>query len=291
LLNFYNLLSLAHYKTTPTDLRRLFDGENQSLFDIRENGLLVAGCWAVNEGGLGDELTQAIWRGERRPKGSLVAQYLCFQGNLPQACRLRSLRISRIAVQTEMQSKGYGKRLISGIILQLQDKGLKPLAMESGNDLARSFIPLYPPLSKPLDFLSVSFGMSDELLHFWQQCGFRLVQVSQNKEASSGLYSAMMIYPLSAQGKDFAKLAERQFLRDQHLQKNGEKQPLDESDWQNIYGFIHHQRTFSACRAALQRLYQHDSIKFSFLNKVLRAEKMDKAAIKMLKANLLQWLE
>lgn len=260
LIDFYNFLSLAHYKTTPTDLRRLFDGENQKLFEIRENQQLIAGAWGIFEGGLDRELTQAIWRGERRPKGNLVAQYLCFQGNFPQACQLRSLRISRIAVAPEMQGKGYGKRLISEMILQISVQ------------------------NPPLDFLSVSFGMNDELLNFWQQCGFQQVAISQNPEASSGLYSAMMIYPVSLRGKAFVDQASLQFQRNQILQKNVEFQPLTEWDWQNIKGFIRASRTFTACLPSLLRLAQID--KFTFVRDYLALEKLDKPRLQQFKTTL-----
>lgn len=237
LLEFYDLLASAHYKTTPSDLRRLFDGENQRLFDIRENDELIAGCWAVAEGGLSQELTEAIWRGERRPKGNLVAQYLCFQGNLPEACRLRSLRISRIAVQPEKQGCGYGKRLVSEIILQISAENCP-------------FV----------DFVSVSFGLSDELLRFWQSCGFELVQITPNAEASSGLPSAMMLYPISEAGKPFVRHAVWQFERD--------RQPdlrLTKSDWQNLAGFAQFKRTFEACEMSLIRLITSETTAKSLL--------------------------
>ncbi|RRN02593.1 tRNA(Met) cytidine acetyltransferase [Bibersteinia trehalosi] len=259
-ITFYHLLTTAHYKTTPTDLRRLFDGKNQQLFEIRENQQLIAGAWGIFEGGLDRELTQAIWRGERRPKGNLVAQYLCFQGNFPQACLLRSLRISRIAVAPEMQGKGYGKRLISEMILQISAQ------------------------NPPLDFLSVSFGMNDELLNFWQQCGFQQVAISQNPEASSGLYSAMMIYPVSLQGKAFVDQTSVQFQRNQILQKNVEFQPLTEWDWQNIKGFIRASRTFTACLPSLLRLAQID--KFTFVQDYLALEKLDKPRLQQFKTTL-----
>lgn len=229
LINFYHLLAQAHYKTTPTDLRRLFDAPDQHYFYLEEQEKLIAGCWAVNEGGLDDELTQAIWRGERRPQGSLVAQYLCFQGNLPDACRLKSVRISRIAVQPEYQNQGYGKRLVSQIISQI------------------------PPL---VDFLSVSFGLTPELLRFWQSCGFSLVQITTAPEASSGYHSAMMIYPLSEQGKTFAQQAQQQFERDYPLLHGHDgDMTLNEQDRQNLEGFAYGQRTFLACYASLKRLF------------------------------------
>ncbi|MDE4032179.1 GNAT family N-acetyltransferase [Glaesserella parasuis] len=250
--NFYHLLAQAHYKTTPTDLRRLFDAPDQHYFYLEEQERLIAGCWAVNEGGLDEELTQAIWRGERRPQGSLVAQYLCFQGNLPDACRLKSVRISRIAVQPEYQKQGYGKRLVSQIISQM------------------------PPL---VDFVSVSFGLTPELLRFWQSCDFSLVQITPTPEASSGYHSAMMIYPLSEQGKIFAQQAQQQFKRDfpllpfadrfQHIAISTSLNSLilDHNDERNLQGFIYAQRTLTACYVSLKRLYiNHNS--FDFLSDI-----------------------
>lgn len=245
--DFYQLLAQAHYKTTATDLRRLFDGENQVLHRAYENNQLIGGIWAMHEGGLDSELTQAIWRGERRPQGSLVAQYLCFQGNLPQACELHSLRISRIAVKPELQNQGIGKRLISDFILQNSAQ------------------------NRPLDFISVSFGLTAPLYRFWLACGFKIVQISPNKEASSGYRSAMMIYPLSEQGKAFCHLAEQTFIQDfalqpfadeicDELQHFSQFRPLAEyrlssRDIKNLTTFAEGKRSFSAVYVSLKRFY------------------------------------
>ncbi|VEI77372.1 tRNA(Met) cytidine acetyltransferase TmcA [Mannheimia haemolytica] len=255
---FYHLLANAHYKTTPTDLRRLFDGENQLLFSQQKNEQLIGGIWAMQEGSLDEKLTQAIWLGERRPQGSLVAQYLCFQGNLPQACKLHSIRISRIAVLPEKQNQGVGKRLISQFILQNSRE------------------------KRPLDFISVSFGLTTPLYTFWQSCGFRLVQITPNKEASSGYQSAMMIYPISEQGKLFAQQATQAFARDfalqpffteicEELQNFEQFQPLaarnlDERDWKNLTAFANGKRAFSAVYVSLKRLYLSDKARFSGLD-------------------------
>lgn len=250
---FYKLLAQAHYKTTPTDLRRLFDGQNQQYFRVQnpQKNQLLGGIWALNEGGLDAELAQAIWRGERRPQGNLVAQYLCFQGNLPQACELHSVRISRIAITPSLQNQGIGKRLISEFILQIcQQK--QPL----------------------VDFVSVSFGMTESLLHFWQQCGFKLVQITPTKEASSGYPSAMMLYPLTEQGKMFCDKAVKMFERDQALAN--QVQPLNETDWENIHGFANAKRTVTACYVSLKRLYLSDTLQFSFLSAIFLQPKSAK---------------
>ena len=249
LAQYYQLFANAHYKTTPTDLRRLFDGENQQCFSYQENGQLIGAIWALNEGGLSDTLTEQVWAGTRRPTGNLVAQYLCAQGNLKSACTLHSMRISRIAVQPEKQQQGIGKRLVSDFILQISKQ------------------------IRPLDFISVSFGMSDCLLKFWQQCGFVLVQITPNREASSGYQSAMMLYPISEVGKQFVAQAVAKFQRDAALLPYCEAlfpnkvadYALDESDQQNLHGFAFAQRSFSACFASLKRLYTQYPEKLAIL--------------------------
>ena len=246
---FYALLSQAHYKTTPTDLRRLLDGVNQQFFRVlHQEHTLLGGIWAIDEGGLDPELIQAIWRGSRRPQGNLVAQYLCFQANLPEACELRSMRISRIAVDPNYQNQGVGKQLISEFILQIRQQK-QPL----------------------VDFVSVSFGMTENLLHFWKQAGFILVQITPNKEASSGYPSAMMLYPITEQGKTFCEKAKTKFEHDQAVIFNQENAnfSFQAEDRQNLFGFANYHRTLTACYASLKRLYFSDTSQFAELAEIL----------------------
>ncbi|MCK3656306.1 hypothetical protein A4G19_11340 [Pasteurellaceae bacterium Macca] len=252
LCHFYELLAEAHYKTTPSDLRRLFDGENQHLEPLHDKGALIGGLWAMREGGLDADLTKAIWRGERRPKGNLVPQYLCFQGNLPQACLLKSARISRIAITPAYQQQGKGKALVAQFLTTI---------------------------STQVDFVSVSFGLTPPLFAFWQQCGFQLVQITPKAEASSGYPSAMMIRPTSPQGEAFTQQAVTQFERDRRfhplahdltfiMSPNPVDHHFDEQDKRNINGFLHAQRTFSACYASFQRLYLTAPHTFAFLRNI-----------------------
>ncbi|EMA8584980.1 GNAT family N-acetyltransferase, partial [Escherichia coli] len=52
-----------------------------------------------------------------------------------------------------------------------------------------------------VDYLSVSFGYTEMLAQFWRQCGFQIVRLGIHKEASSGCYAAMAIYPLTERGE------------------------------------------------------------------------------------------
>lgn len=231
----YGLLTLAHYRTSPLDLRRLLDAPQQQFYLAHAQDALLGCVWAVPEGGLADKtLIRQIRRGERRPRGNLVAQMLCFQAGLEEACALRSLRISRIAVQPNWQQHELGQRLIGQIKQQ-----------------------------NVVDFLSVSFGYTLELLAFWQKCGFILVHFSENKEASSGCYSVVALCPLSEKGRAFVQQAEKQFQRNLPLSlhplaiqfaRTEIDWALESSDWQLLTDFADFFLPLSSALPSIRRL-------------------------------------
>lgn len=48
--DFYGLLFLAHYRTSPIDLRRLLDAPKQRFYLAQTEGHLLGGVWALEEG-------------------------------------------------------------------------------------------------------------------------------------------------------------------------------------------------------------------------------------------------
>ena len=240
----YGLLTLAHYRTSPLDLRRLLDAPQQQFYLAQAQDALLGCVWAVPEGGLADKtLIRQIRRGERRPRGNLVAQMLCFQAGLEEACELRSLRISRIAVQPNWQHLGLGQRLIAKMKQQIKQQDA-------------------------VDFLSVSFGYTPELLAFWQKCGFILVHFSESKEASSGCYSVVALCPLSEEGRAFVQRTEKQFQRNLPLSlhplatqftRTEIDWTLESSDWQLLTDFTDFFLPLSSVLPSIQRLIKSAS--------------------------------
>ena len=236
----YGLLTLAHYRTSPLDLRRLLDAPQQQFYLAQVQNSLLGCVWAVSEGGLTDKtLIRQIRRGERRPRGNLVAQMLCFQAGLEEACEFRSLRISRIAVQPNWQQQGLGQRLIT----RMKQQQIKQQGA--------------------VDFLSVSFGYTPELLAFWQKCGFILVHFSESKEASSGCYSVVALCPLSEEGRVFVQRAEKQFQRNLPLSlhplatqfaRTEIDWTLDSSDWRLLNDFADFFLPLSSALPSIRRL-------------------------------------
>ncbi|SFU46873.1 tRNA(Met) cytidine acetyltransferase TmcA [Xenorhabdus koppenhoeferi] len=259
LRQFYGLLTSAHYRTSPLDLRRLLDGNGMTFLAARscfpaDKQQLIGALWMINEGGLSPSLAHEIWAGRRRPRGNLVAQSLAAHGGFPLAATLKSQRVSRIAVQAQYRRRGIAQHLITQ---QCQEAN-----------------------KHRLDFLSVSFGYTDELLAFWQKCGFQLVRMGTHREASSGCYSAMAILPLSAQGHQLAQSAQQQLSRDaQRLGmllgfslpiKYDDDEQLNARDWQELSGFAFAHRPLSASYFALQRLLLMSNLALPALRKYLQ---------------------
>ncbi|RAY74240.1 tRNA cytosine(34) acetyltransferase TmcA [Enterobacter hormaechei] len=285
----YELLCAAHYRTSPLDLRRMMDAPGQH-FAVAHAGADIAGAlWLVEEGGLSPELSRAVWAGFRRPRGNLVAQSLAAHGGSPLAATLQGRRVSRIAVHPHRQREGIGQRLIRSA---------------SGED-----------------YLSVSFGFTDELWRFWQQCGFVLVRMGSHREASSGCYTAMALLPLSEAGHQLCEQAHQRLCRDMRVLSawNGEKIPvmdaweatLNSDDWLELAGFAFAHRAFSTSVAALTRLlsavemplpalrgkmegHTHDVGRKALLAKLREEtaqalERLDYPRSQQLKADILQW--
>lgn len=237
-LKVYQLLSGAHYRTSPLDLRRMMDAPGQHFLQAAGENEIAGALWLVDEGGLSQELSQAVWAGLRRPRGNLVAQSLAAHGSNPLAATLRGRRVSRIAVHPARQREGTGQQLIAGALQYTQD----------------------------LDYLSVSFGYTGELWRFWQRCGFVLVRMGNHREASSGCYTAMALLPMSDAGKQLAEREHYRLRRDAQAlaQWNGEMLPVDplndavlsDDDWLELAGFAFAHRPLLTSLGCLMRLLQ-----------------------------------
>jgi tRNA(Met) cytidine acetyltransferase len=98
--------------------------------------------------------------------------------------------------------------------------------------------------SDGLDYLSVSFGYTPELGRFWQRCGFTLVRLGTHREASSGCYTAMALYPLSSAGHELVLRESQRLTRDEFWLREWREalfpQPeapaamLTEDDWLDV---------------------------------------------------------
>lgn len=237
LRRFYALLSSAHYRTSPLDLRRLMDAPGMHFALAQTDNEVLGALWLVDEGGLSAKLAHEVWAGRRRPRGNLVAQSLAAHGGQWWAPTLRSRRITRIAVLPALRRQGIAR----GLIDQQRQR------------------------AQGVDFISVSFGYTEPLWRFWQSCGFELVRIGSKIEASSGCYTAMAILPLSLQGEKLRHAAHQQLAHDWRWLQQRIDLPLEipgddggpllaAEDWRELAGFAFAHRPLEASLGALQRL-------------------------------------
>lgn len=213
------------------------DGVGNHLYGSFAGDVIAAALWMVDEGGLDESLAKAVWAGQRRPKGNLVAQSLAAHGGQWQAAVLRSRRISRIAVFPAWRHQGVAKSLVVSAIQQAREEGL--------------------------DFVSVSFGYTPELYHFWHQCGFELVRFGTHLEASSGCYTAMAMLSFNAHSRSLLGKLRLRLRRDGYFiqQKLKLQLPvevvkdlsLNSDDWDELHGFAYFSRPLEVSIYALIR--------------------------------------
>jgi len=245
----FGLLVLAHYRTSPMDLRQLLDGPNLAVFVMRTQGHVAGVALVAEEGGFPPELARQVWAGRRRVRGHLLAQSLAQHAGLVDAPGLRGRRVLRIAVHPAAQGRGRGRRLVQAVV----------------EDAAR----------RAADYVGSSFGVTPGLLHFWQRCGFRGVRLGLARDAASGAPSAMVLRPLSAAGKTLFAEARRRHaealpclladplrgldpaIADALLAEAGPApapRALDATDWAELTAFAAGARDLAYVLAPLHRL-------------------------------------
>lgn len=181
----FALLVQAHYRTSPADLRALLDGPNIGIETLESTpvageGRLLAVAVTVQEGGFDHALAEQIARGERRPRGHLMAQSLALHGGVMETATHRLRRIMRLAVVPECQRQGLGQRLVEKVIEGARGEGRA--------------------------LLGASLGAEPGLMAFWQRCGLACVRLGLHPETSTGEYPVMMSCALNEPGAALQRL-------------------------------------------------------------------------------------
>lgn len=198
LKQLFGLLILAHYRTTPGDLRILLDSPNIQIWAgfivLKGEEQLIATALLATEGPIAPELADAILKGTRRPKGQLIPQTLLAHSQIPEAAACCGLRVMRIAVHPQLQHRGIGTALFN--------------AVEQGYS--------------DIDWLGTSFGATSPLCGFWQKLGLRLQRLGYNRDKVSGTHAAVMLKGLTPAGCELQQKgmlkAQQQLLNDPAIQ-------------------------------------------------------------------------
>ncbi len=240
----FGLLVLAHYRTRPNDLRQLLDSPDLQLYVMSYQQHVVAVVLLGVEGGIDAPLARSIYQGWRRLQGHLIPQSLATHAGLVEAPALRYLRIMRIAVHPLVQNQGLGSALIRHVCETVTE-----------NDC---------------DCVGTSFGLTAELLRFWQALDFVPVRLGLTREHSSGSHSLIMLHPVSASGQQLLLKAHQrmqqqlpvlltdclsgfdaQLAEMLMLDSLESATTMTEIDWQDVVSFAYGLRGYEFCMPAI----------------------------------------
>jgi len=168
------LLVLAHYQTSPSDIRIILDHPKIHIGVLSSKERLLGALLILGEGGINDaDLAEHIFQGRRRPRGQLVPQALIAATGASEFMVQNSYRIMRIAVHPEFTNLGLGSALIQAAYRYAE--------------------------SNDIDFLSSSFGVTPELVSFWAKNKFGILKLGTHKDGASGTQSMIIMRAISAQ--------------------------------------------------------------------------------------------
>ena len=198
--SMFSLLLFAHYRTRPSDFKYLLDSENVRVYGLYD-GSEILGVLVVNqEGGFDKDISSAIYKGERRPQGSMLAQTLCFHGGYENAATLHYARIMRIAIHPDCQGLGLGSFLL-GQVLREEKK-------------------------YSIDVMGASFSATKLMLEFWNNNDFKLMRVGFSRDHVSASHSAVVCKSLNSTGDNLVSELGGKFKRNISLWMQGSLQEI-----------------------------------------------------------------
>ncbi|XP_028411491.1 RNA cytidine acetyltransferase-like isoform X2 [Dendronephthya gigantea] len=219
----------SHYKNTPNDLQLLSDAPAHHIFcllgpvDPAKKTLPEVFCviQVCLEGEISkSSIMNSLARG-KRASGDLIPWTISQQFNDYEFPSLSGGRIVRIATHPDYQGMGYGKRALQLLIqyyegkiadlsestVQPTDQEIQPTDLNESGDLLKETIGPrnnLPPLllklnercAERLDYLGVSYGLTNDLLRFWKKSSFVPVYIRQTANELTGEHSCIMLRDL-----------------------------------------------------------------------------------------------
>ncbi|KAI1094311.1 DUF699-domain-containing protein [Rostrohypoxylon terebratum] len=225
------LFVTSHYKNTPDDMQLMSDAPAHELFvltssTIQDNGLPEPLCviQIALEGNISKQSVMAGLDRGQRPAGDLIP-WLVSQQFQDDFASLSGARIVRIATHPDCVSMGYGTKALEllidyyeGKFINLGEdnepsskevaKATQDVVKENGGLLhedikvqdIEKMQPLFSRLAerKPedLEYVGVSYGLTQALHKFWSRVLFAPVYLRQTANDLTGEHTCVMLRPL-----------------------------------------------------------------------------------------------
>lgn len=228
----------SHYKNSPDDLQLMSDAPSHELYVLvppgataEESRLPEPLCviQVALEGKISRQsVINSLSRG-RRPDGDLIPWLVSQQFQDDEFASLSGARVVRIATNPDYASMGYGSKALQLLtdyyegrftnlaedadaaveetITRVTDAELQSANLLDDNIKIRDqskMPPLFSVLSKrkpvELDYVGVSYGLTQPLHKFWKRSSFAPVYLRQTANSLTGEHTTVMIRPLERSG-------------------------------------------------------------------------------------------
>lgn len=275
----FGLLVLAHYRTSPGDLRILLDSPGLHIWVLRIGGQVAGALLVAEEGPLDADLVDDIWSGKRRPRGHLLPQTLVAQEGVKKAASLKAGRVIRIAVHPHLHGKGLGSQLLQSVETYAK--------------------------AQCWDYLGSSYAVNANLVKFWQQNHWETLRLGSSKDSVSGSYAALVMKPISEKAVQLAAELKVRFKEQLNYRLGDDLQSLDievvcglltkrdrsnelaEHERADLMAFMQHNRSYESCSLSINKFLR------CFLSVVERRQFIEllenKEVVLLLKKSLQQY--
>jgi len=212
-----SLFVSSHYKNTPNDLQLMSDAPAHELFvllgPLTANSSLPDVLCAIQvcyEGGISKTRVQEQLAAGYLPSGDLIPWTLSNHYQEHNFGELTGARVVRIACHPDLQGMGYGSRALEELSRFFNGElftgeKTKPASqseeVQESDSLApkKGLDPLLKQISEvavaSVDYLGVSFGVSQQLFNFWKRAGFLPLYLRHTASDITGEHSIIMVKP------------------------------------------------------------------------------------------------
>nr|UXY88033.1 N-acetyltransferase 10 [Cryptomonas curvata] len=217
LQKIFSLLISVHYKNSPDDLQMICDApSHRILILVTPLPLSIAvlpdvlGVLHISyEGQIAHKFVEKNLTKNIKINGDLIPWVISKEFLDSSFAELSGVRIIRLAIHPDIQSMGYGSKLLKNLVWFFQSI-FKQNILENGRCLSdknfkNSFLEKISPMlinlenrNPPrLDYIGVSFGLTQQLFYFWKKNGFKVIFIRSQKNKITGEHVCIMLYPIT----------------------------------------------------------------------------------------------
>ncbi|KAF3092983.1 N-acetyltransferase 10 [Orbilia oligospora] len=252
LQNMMALYVASHYKNSPNDLQLMSDAPAHQLFvllpPIDPNSKEIPEPLCVIQVALEGQISKQsvmsqLGRGQRAD-GDLIPWLVTQQFQDEDFATLSGARVVRIAVNPEYTKMGYGSKALQLLqefyegkfasldendtyinekMVRVTDEELEDASLTTDKVAVREMNAMPPLLLRlnekrpdELDYLGVSYGLTNQLHRFWKKASFVPVYLRQTPNELTGEHTCVMIKTLAEKDKEwlgaFAKDFHKRFI-------------------------------------------------------------------------------